>query len=349
MTQTPSSVSPDVQEDLRVTLCERHMIQGVAQLQHEFYGETVERKAERLEHRFFHEYAHKDSFIVVSLAGTRVVGMGTANFWPYTFQGRTYFTLQWAQDLVHQDFRRRGLYGKMLALGYQTAQEKGVDFMTGFPTAMNYGGMVKNKWQHIGSPRWFIRVLRPLRIARRTAERWNEVPFALSERFRLDPEPGWGGEFKRAFNNGFFHMAHSPLSFEYHYAWQHNGYQFFRDDPADTKVIMVCRTQARHGFRELVVGDILVRDGGAKSSHVSRALGKLVGEAKRSRNIDAVSILINPAVRQFLPMIAANLFVPILKTLTYLVKGVRLPLTDPPAGVYAKWNLMNADIDTWTL
>lgn len=334
------------EDGITIAAYESSLLDRFARLHHRYYGDSPEAKIDLIRRRFEHDYTREGSIIVVAMDGDQLVGTQTYTHWPYALGERRFKVIQSGMTLVDEDYRGRRLFVRMLAHGNELARERGVDFVTGFPHQLSYRGLERDGWAHVGYPRWFLRPLNLARILRRRADAGAGFRLALPEEHRLDPEPGWDGGFLRVFSGDRLHMPHDPLAFDYRYAWRLDRYHFFRDDPGDTGVIAVCKTDARHGFRELVIGDLLAREPAARRP-ISRALGLLIRAARRSRVVDAVSVLVNTRVTGFVSLLAGHGFVPIPKRAIFMVRQIGAPLESLPAGDWRLWNLMHSDIDTW--
>lgn len=333
-----------------IRLAEPAMLPDIAALHAGYYGGTPAAKLAEFEARFLAPdapaFASERSFIVVALERGAVVGTTTYTDWPVRDDARTYASVQSGQTLVEARHRGTGLFARILEAGQRAAHDRGVDFLMGFPHARTYPGVMRGGWTRLGALRWRLRPLHPLRVMRRRGDASAAPPFEFGEAHRADPAILLDPRFERAFAAGRLRMPPAREARPVRPSAARSSRLLFSDDPAAPDVVVVARLRMTHGFAELVLGDVRARVGAAPAA-VGRALAALVADARRSRVVDAVSLLASPAPRAMHRAALRRLFLWTPETVPFVVKAVRSPPDARHLGDLRAWSLMFSDIDTW--
>ncbi len=310
------------------------------------YGGTVEARRAEFRRRFSGAAAGRGSFAVVAILSGRVVGTQTYTEWPYEAEGRRFLVVQSGLTFVEEEARGRGVFSRMLAVGEEGLRRRGVDAVVGYPTPMSLPGFVKDGWTELGALRWYVRPIRWWRVLRKRPAEGGTLGDPVCAGHRVGPEPGWDDSFERAASGGDLRMPCGRASFERRYADRRAEFAFFRDDPVEPRVILVGKRRAKHGFRELIVGEAVARVG-ADPAAVAAAIDGLARDARLSGTVDALSVLLNPRCERLRRLFSRRGFWRTPETVPFVAKGIGAPLAGSPLGDVARWNLLFSDVDTW--
>lgn len=319
---------------------EDRMLDQVADLNVQQYGGTVEEKKADFARIMSEPFARDKGVAICALDGDTVVGVQTYRYWPYERDGHRYYSLQSGGTLVHPEHRGQGLFMRMLRAGNDILAGKDVDFLTGFPVPMSFGGFMKDNWFHVDSPMWYLRVIRPVKLA---AQR---VMKTAVNGHRGVPEAPWIEipGLRRVGVERRTNLVSDADFLRYRYGdGRSSGYLVKRWEWAGKTAIIIGRTRASNGFTEFIIGDVLTDDGSLAT--VYRAFGELVSELRRQGDIAACSMLVGTGALELYPVLARYGFLPTFKKASFITK----PVSEHGSWVGDRWawNLMHADIDTW--
>jgi hypothetical protein len=104
--------------------------------------------------------------MVCAVDGNKVISFNSWIEWLFRWQGETYVGYQACESATDCDYRRMGIFGKVLRLGEQIAKAAGyIDFFFAFPAEIGYGAYIKAGYRHIGTYTKNIRAINPMLIA----------------------------------------------------------------------------------------------------------------------------------------------------------------------------------------
>jgi hypothetical protein len=230
----------------------------------------------------------------------------------------------------------------MLQTGNTILQSRMVDFIIGFPVAMSYGGFIKDQWIHMGSPRWLIYPINYLNILQKKSKRVFTQD--LTAKFCKAPE--WSEGVTRFGADGRIYLESTKEYLTYRYSGKKN-YSFFVFDFEGITFNFICKSKMTHGFLEIVIGDILTDAPYSDYNKLYKAIKCLINLIKQLNAFDAISILINSKMTRLAAVLIAHMFVPLGRTVSFIVKPLNEQTNHKLFSDYKLWPLMNADIDTW--
>ena len=317
------------------------MVEQIARLNVLQYGGTEEEKRGEFARITQEPFARDKGVAICALDGDTLVGVQTYRYWPYLRGGERYYSLQSGGTLVHPDHRGQGLFMRMLSAGNDILAQKGVDFLTGFPVPMSFGGFIKDDWHHVDSPMWFLRPLRPVKMVVQRLTRSASEPAGPHQ----DDDWSTVGELKRVGGAKRTNLCTGRDFLEYRYGnGRSRSYDIRRYDCGEAEAVVVGKRRSSNGFAEYVIGDILSTDGTLRSAH--RALSQLLDDLRNGGDVAACSILVGTGMKELYPLVARFGFLPTFRKGLFIAKAVSDRGRDWLCDRW-QWNLMHADIDTW--
>ncbi|MCA9622911.1 MAG: GNAT family N-acetyltransferase [Myxococcales bacterium] len=316
------------------------MGEQVAELNVLQYGGTAAEKRKEFGRVTDHPFAKGKGVAICALDGQAVVGVQTYRYWPYDRGGQTFYSLQSGGTLVHPEHRGQGLFMRMLTAGNEILIQKGVDFLTGFPVPMSFGGFIKDGWCHVDSPRWFLRPVRPLRVLTERLGTTGPQPTNTA------PESGWPGLHGLGRMGGRRTNLSSSREFlEYRYGESRSDqYDLRHYVQRGRRALVVGKYRSSNGFSEYVVGDVLTSDESAASTRW--ALTRLLSDLRSESQTAMCSMLVGNGALEHLAVATSLGFFPTHRTGIFIAKAVSPTGANWLSKRWA-WNLLHADIDTW--
>lgn len=128
--------------------------------------------------------------MVCAMDGDRVVSFNSWVEWRFQYRDLTYRAYQSGDSATDEQYRRMGIWGKILGLGEKIARERGIDFFFGFPSAMSYGGFYKTGYQRVGAFPFSFRLINPMLRSSEEIERdlHEEITHrSLMEKDKISP------------------------------------------------------------------------------------------------------------------------------------------------------------------
>jgi hypothetical protein len=240
---------------------------------------------------------------------------------------------------VHPEFRRRGIFSRLLAEGNSLAQQRGVDFFTGFPGPMSHRGLLKDGWSELAITRWWVKPLRPLVGARqRRKEGVPDHPLEIGEPLSLASRQGialeGAGQFLMSTDQEFLHWRFPARTRE--------GYREFVHESGGHWVALTLKLGSDHGLREAVIGSI--RADVPDRRLWRAALAALSREARRDRDLAVISFMLPARRSRYDALLLRAGYFPSRTAIPFLVK----PIADDPLVLDPRrWHVSAEDIETW--
>lgn len=270
---------------------------------------------------------------LVAMAGDSVVGFISFFYWPYTYNDKTYLSLQTGNLIVDKNYRSRGIFSQLVNYVFEKETSLKVDFFVTFPADVSYKGFVHNKWDHIFDMRWYVRLVNPLAIF---------FPVGLGRKFKTEflPISNPASRLKLSEDSAFVSWKHQLKLGE-------NAHYFFSAQVGNNKrITFEMTTQVRKRIiKELVIGKVYFDPDTEKQ--LKLALKQLLTAARRSMAVTMVSIAVNEHLPEpnYVEALKVMGFRGIDKFLHVVIKPLNChePLIFSPSS----WDVGRADIDTW--
>jgi hypothetical protein len=101
---------------------------------------------------------------IVALDNKKVIGFQSFFYWPYKYKSKVYNSYQSGNSIVHENYRGKGIFGKLLRYTDENKNNLGIDFLIGFPVEKSYNSFIKKGWLNSFNLTWSIKALSPLSI-----------------------------------------------------------------------------------------------------------------------------------------------------------------------------------------
>jgi hypothetical protein len=115
--------------NIKIAFYEDWMKAQVAKMFSMQYGVDGHFFAKQIEDFYEHPFQKNKSIRIVALDGDKVAGFQSFVYWPYNYGKTTYNSYQSGNSLVHQDYRGKGIFNKLLSF-FET-EKIDVDFLIG--------------------------------------------------------------------------------------------------------------------------------------------------------------------------------------------------------------------------
>jgi GNAT superfamily N-acetyltransferase len=323
-------------KSVTVEFLDESLLPGLADLSVGIYGGDRDRLIGYLRQRFLAPYVAGRSVPLLGLDAERtVIASQTWTPFPYRSGERELLALQSGQTMVREDWRRKGLFSRLLRHGEAIARERGVAVFTGFPVADSTPGFVKAGWTDFGTTRWHLRVLRPTLMLRRGGPVSGDPITSAHDLLPQDRPP------RVLAGEDALHLDHRH-AFS---AWRFGGvargtFRGFRWESGPHAVDFSVRLETNWGVRAAVIGS--ARGTSDRLDHWVRATRALVSELRRDRSLALVAYLAGPGNTGAGRWLGLSGFLPSRRSAPFMALPVEPGSSLPPS-----WWIERADIDTW--
>jgi len=99
--------------------------------------------------------------IVCAVDAGKVISFNSWIQWKFKYQEKTFTAYQSGESGTDINYRRMGIWEKVIRLGEKIAIERKIDFFFGFPTPISFRGFIKAGYQHIGTFDLSLRIINP--------------------------------------------------------------------------------------------------------------------------------------------------------------------------------------------
>ena len=285
-----------------------------------------------LEEFYNHPFQRDRCFRVVAKEGKKIIGFQGLCYWPYSLNGTVFNSFQAMDSLVHQEFRRRGIFQKLLEHTDACTDRSGIDFLIGFPTSTSINSYLRNRWEHILDLRWYVKVLHPFWFLSGIDRE------KLISAFSPGPSP-------TSLELSSLRLANSPefMSWRESYSSKniYLSHSYRRGSLAASFTLKV--SKRKRFISELIIGDFHCDSN--EVSFINEAFRDLIEAVRRLKFITVLTIAINESGLPSLAKPLAGLgFTKINKTINFIVKNLDKDLHINAPGL---WTLYGADMDTW--
>ncbi|MBN2464462.1 GNAT family N-acetyltransferase [candidate division WOR-3 bacterium] len=167
-----------------VRRCTRDDLSAVLELARACYGSSTN-PPEWWRWRYFTYRPESSGIFVAELAG-KVVGIRPVTYFRYSLGRRALTGALFTDVMVHPEFRRRGIFSRLVSVCVEEAWRNGADFISTMPNDLSLPGFLKSGWVNLGDRRLMVCPLRPAGNVRRgRGTRWwsllTAIPAALTE------------------------------------------------------------------------------------------------------------------------------------------------------------------------
>jgi GNAT superfamily N-acetyltransferase len=151
---------------------------GVIALDQTCYGEAAQ-PPERWKWRHF-EFDPQNSTMFLALHKDTVVGMRPMAFFDYFMYGQLLKGALFSAVMVHPDYRRLGIFSRLVKACMEEAWRRGAAFINTMPNDISYRGFMKLQWQDPGDRTLYARPLNLQTLARQKVHpTWLGVPAGI--------------------------------------------------------------------------------------------------------------------------------------------------------------------------
>ncbi len=231
-----------------------------------------------------HSFQKSKCFRFVAVEGNRLAGFQSYFWWPYLVDGLPTNSYQSGNTVVHSDFRRRGVYGKMLAFFDDVQKQNQISLLVGIPENQSYAGLISNGWSHIFNLEKYIKVIDPLPKTKPFDFSGLDLP---TECASIDQPPAQQG-FVLNRNKDFNDWWASYSVFEKYY--------FYTFEDGSKRVVFEMKAEVEHfkkvPIKILTIGRIQTNQDDVRI--LDAALKSLVKEVRRQKAFNFLYISLNP-------------------------------------------------------
>ena len=232
------------------------------------------------------------SVLLLAEVDGRLAGVRAFMRWQLTANGHVVHAAKPVDTVTHPDYQRRGIFKRLTTEACDVARRDGIGLLFNTPNGNSLPGYLKLGWQRVTDLPLRVRLQRPFGASWRMAAwklRNGEVP--AQERFFRDAPTSAADVLDRESVGIRELLAQARASAQlrtvrtieflrWRYA-SHPHIPYFAETIADSgrlDGVVFYRTNFRSGLREVMIDDLLAREGAADS--VKRLLGKLLRRTK---------------------------------------------------------------------
>ncbi len=212
------------------------------------------------------------SLMLMARADGRLVGIRAFMRWDMRCDGDVIHAAKPVDSVTHPDYQRRGIFSQLTREACELAAREGVAFLFNTPNQNSKPGYLKLGWHEVGELAMQAKIMRPL-SAVSNALRWKLPGRELPPReayFAAQPQAAstvLAGEAvadllkEHAAAAGQLETLRSPEFLQWRYgAHPHLDY-FAETVEGEGRLdgVLVYRTNLRHGLREIMITDLIVR------------------------------------------------------------------------------------------
>jgi GNAT superfamily N-acetyltransferase len=150
--------------DLQIIPYENWMKEDVIEMFNIQYDFSDNEFADTFEKFYEHDFQKDRCIRIVALDNKKVIGFQSFFYWPYKYKSKVYNSYQSGNSIVHENYRGKGIFGKLLRYTDENKNNLGIDFLIGFPVEKSYNSFIKKGWLNSFNLTWSIKALSPLSI-----------------------------------------------------------------------------------------------------------------------------------------------------------------------------------------
>jgi GNAT superfamily N-acetyltransferase len=301
----------------------------------------------------FFRWKHLDnpfgrSFMLVALAGERIVGLRAFMRWRFQAGGRSLRAVRAVDTSTHPDYQGQGIFSRLTLEALERLRED-TDFVFNTPNEKSLPGYLKMGWKLVGEIPVWVRVRRPLRFATglRFRTHQEQPPGALpparapSAQEVLDDEA-----IGRLLEDGTPEQSRITTHRDLEYLrWRYGsvpalGYQALtQQGPGGPQGLALFRVRSRGRLRETTVAELIVPPGD------SRTARRLLHAVVRAAPVDHVACLFSAGSSASAARRRAG-FLRAPGGVTFTVNPLRPPLDPDPCDM-GSWDLSLGDVEVF--
>jgi GNAT superfamily N-acetyltransferase len=301
----------------------------------------------------FFRWKHLDnpfgrSFMLVAMAGERIVGLRAFMRWNFEASGRSLRAVRAVDTSTHPEYQGQGIFSRLTRESLEALRED-TDFVFNTPNEKSLPGYLKMGWKLLGELPVWVRVRRPLR-------------FATGLRFRTHQEQPSGalpparapsaqevlddGAIGRLLEDGAPEQSRITTRRDLEYLrWRYGsvpalGYQALTEQgPGGLQGLALFRVRTRGRLRETTVAELIVPPGDPRTAR------RLLHAVVRAAPVDHVACHFSPGS----PASAARGRAGFLRApggVTFAVNPLKSELEPDPCEM-GSWDLSLGDVEVF--
>ncbi len=323
-----------MKDNIKITFYEPWMKSQIISLFENEYG--IDRNNfENLMTKLYEHPIQKDKCIqLVALDDNLVVGFQSFFYWPYTYNNKSYKSLQSGNSIIHPNYRGRGIFQKLINYIFYQETSIDVDFLLGFPVEESFKSFTKNKWINIFDLKWYVKVINPFGFL------FNFKTLLKEHNHYLPLKSDW--------IEPFFNLQKESTFYNWKNDLKNNSFNYFYYEykiSETTAIIFEIKIQSRKKIiHEAIIGKIQFI--GNSREYLKNALSELLNHLKKHKCITICSIAINEHFKSpdYATLVKELKFKAINKKIHFIIKPLK---TIPEIHNPSLWDIGRADIDTW--
>lgn len=116
----------------------------------------------------FESESRRPPLLVCAKDGERVISFNSWIPWEFIHNNRVYTGYQSGESATDPNYRRKGIFGRVLDFAEELATGKNIDFFFGFPSAMSYNAFYNAGYYPIGTFCFNLRIISPFKKSVKT-------------------------------------------------------------------------------------------------------------------------------------------------------------------------------------
>lgn len=159
--------------------------------------------------------------------------------WKFSFNLNTYLGYQSGESATHKDYRRKGIFSKILKYGNQIARMRNIGFLFGFPGRAAANAFYKAGYYPVATFNFYLRIISPLRKLLEKQENHDLSIFftsRLTQTNKITP-------------------VFDSIYFQWRYLDNPKDYDIIRYEESNCHALFIIRKAKWRNIRELILLD----------------------------------------------------------------------------------------------
>jgi GNAT superfamily N-acetyltransferase len=138
----------------------------------------------------FESRSRHSPLIICAKDKDKIVSFNSWIPWEFVHNDHTYLAYQSGESATYEEYRGKGIWGRVLRYADQVATERNIDFLYGFPSTMSYRAFYKADYCPIGIFNYRLRLINPFikNEASKTDYNFDDFPpQTLYEKNKITP------------------------------------------------------------------------------------------------------------------------------------------------------------------